>query len=610
MRLDRLFVRLFAAFAAVVVLILATAAWLGDVKIREFHREEVERRLETAADLLAGPSGDALESRGDPAFAERIRELGQATELRLTVIRVSGEVIADSGAALPVTSHVDRPEIVHALSEGRGVDERRSTTTGVPTHYLARRVERDGRVLGVVRAAAELQDMERALAALHRGLVVGGLIALGFGLVASLLLARRVARPLERMAAKAASFAEGDLDRRVAPSGPHETRELARALNTMAERLAARIRGERAARAELEAILASMAEGVVAVDADERVLLMNGAAARLLGLVVPVPAGTALWQAVRFPSLERELRAALTDGTERQVDAPDPAGTGRTLALSVAPVALGAPADEEVQALQPRDGDAGRVRAGAVVLLSDVSTVRRLDQMRADFVANVSHELRTPLSAVIGALETLAEPGQDAATTAHFVDLAARNAARLKAIVNDLLDLSTLEAQSDSLPLEPVSVLEPLRSAAAALAGAAQKKGVQLEVPPATRADGWVQGHPQRLEQCFTNLLANAIQYTPAGGRVSARVRTAGAEVHVEVTDTGIGIPEAALVRVFERFYRVDRGRGRETGGTGLGLAIVKHIVLAHGGQVEVKSEEGRGSTFTVRLPRGRNAPA
>ncbi|MBI5362064.1 MAG: PAS domain-containing protein [Planctomycetes bacterium] len=593
MSFDRLWTRLFGSFAAVLVLILGAAAWTGEVRIRSFQTEEVEARLETAADLLLEPAAIAFERDGvDPTLERRIEELGRATGLRLTFVRANGEVLADSESPLPLANHADRPEIQGALRTGRGVEERRSATTGHATHYLALRVERpDGagwRALGCVRAAAELSQMERALAALHQGLALGALLALGLGLAASARLARRLARPRETMTREARGFAAGELERRIAPRGPAETRELAHTLNAMAGALAERVQGERAARAELETILASMAEGVVAVDADERILLMNQAAARLFGLAAPIGAGGSLWHTLRFPELESELRCVLADGAPRHVDAVH-AG-GRTLALSIAPVPSSAR------------------RSGAVVLLSDVTAVRQIEQVRVDFVANVSHELRTPLSAVMGALETLDESGQDAPTRARFLELAMRNAARLKAIVNDLLDLSAIEAQGSALPLEPLSIAEPLRSAAAALAGAAQKKGVLLEVDAPREDAPRVAGNAQRLEQCFTNLIANAIQYTPAGGRVSASVRSTRDGVVVAVADTGIGMPPSALPRVFERFYRVDRGRGRDTGGTGLGLALVKHIVLAHGGQVDVTSEEGRGSTFTVRLPRSDEA--
>jgi len=593
--LDRLSLRLFASFAGLILVIVAAVALWGEIRVRRFYAHEVERRLEVAAALLIERSESALAHAGpDPAFDAHLGQLGRLTRLRLTVIRDDGVVLADSESPLPIANHADRPEVRLALGGQPGTDQRRSSTTGQRTHYLALPVRSAGRVIGCVRASAPLDDMEGALAELRTSLVLVGALALGAGLLLAGLLARRLASPLENMAREAEALGEGDLARRVAPRGPVETRALARALNTMAARLQQRVESERTARGELEAILGGMAEGVVALDAAEQVLLMNAAAARLLGLEEPLAAGSPLWRVLRFPELERELRAVLArpeagPGTPdvRSFDAT-PQGNGRTLAISIAPLSI----------------EGLETRRGAVVLLSDVTTTRRLDQMRSDFVANVSHELRTPLTAIMGALEILAEPSTDEATEARFVEIAARNAARLKAIVNDLLDLSSLEAQSESLARAPLSTSAALRNAAAALAGAAQKKGVQLEVeaPRSSRAD--VLGDESRLEQCFTNLLANAIQYTPAGGRVTARARSLEDEVEVVVEDTGIGIPATALPRVFERFYRVDRGRGRDTGGTGLGLALVKHIALAHGGRVDVASEEGHGSVFTVRLPR------
>jgi two-component system phosphate regulon sensor histidine kinase PhoR len=224
--------------------------------------------------------------------------------------------------------------------------------------------------------------------------------------------------------------------------------------------------------------------------------------------------------------------------------------------------------------------------------------------MRIDFVANVSHELRTPLSAVMGALETLSDPVQDEVARERFLDIGRRNAARLQAIVADLLDLSAIEAEGDRMPVAPTRIIAPLKAAASALSGAAEAKGVKLLLPTSPDTGIVVNGNNQRLEQVFTNLLENALKYTPSGGRVSVYVRSNASSVSVDIEDTGIGIPATSLPRVFERFYRVDRSRSREMGGTGLGLAIVKHVMRAHGGTVDVKSEEGRGSTFTITLPR------
>jgi two-component system phosphate regulon sensor histidine kinase PhoR len=490
------------------------------------------------------------------------------------------------------------------------------------------RVAEGGKTLGVVRTAAELDEMESAVAALRRTIIGAGVLALALGLLASAFLAQRLARPLETIGRNAAAVASGDLEGRIRADGPREVRELADALGSIMRELRQRVESTRRARSEIETILASMAEGVVAVDAEERVILMNHAASRLLALDAPLAPGALLWEQLRFPELERGLRSALAGEGEWHTDASSPRGDGRMLALSVAPVGREERAESP---LQPKALTNGRERPssngaeeafadeltaeearldapgellGAVALLSDVTAIRRLEQMRIDFVANVSHELRTPLSAVMGALETLVDPQQDESTRQRFLDIASRNAARLQAIVADLLDLSAIEAESDRMPLSPTRIHAPLKAAASALSGAAESKGLELVLPSAPDAPVLVNGNSQRLEQVFTNLLENAIKYTPSGGRVSVHVRATPREVVVDVEDTGIGIPSMSLPRVFERFYRVDRSRSREMGGTGLGLAIVKHVMRAHGGTVDVKSEEGRGSTFTITLPR------
>jgi two-component system, OmpR family, phosphate regulon sensor histidine kinase PhoR len=585
LRFDTLSSRIFAALASILVLLLAAAAVFGEVRIRALHREEIEGRLRTAAQLLAEPASDVIAGRRDPAqFGEHLAQIGGASRLRLTVVGRDGTVLADSDAPLPLANHASRPEIVRALQSGSGTDRRKSSTTSEETYYYAERIVVGEETIGFVRVAAELDEMELAIAELRESLIVGGLLALLAGLGLSAFLARWLARPLEAIGESARVVTSGDLDARIRADSPREVRLLADVLNSMADRLRQQIAGEQYARVEIETILASMAEGVVAVDASERVLHMNQAAARLLGVAGPLPPGAALWRELRFADLERGLREVLAGAERFHAESDSPRDDGRILSVSVT-------------GLRGASGV-----TGAVALLADVTDIRRIEKMRSDFVANVSHELRTPLSAVRGALETLSDQDQDAPTRARFLDIAHRNSARLQAIVADLLELSTIEAQGDSMPLETIDVHEPLRSAAAALAGSASKKRLDLELRGAGRPV-LVRGNASRLEQAFTNLIANAIQYTPQGGRITARVVSEPDAVRVEVEDTGIGIPTAALPRIFERFYRVDRGRSRDTGGTGLGLAIARHVALAHGGSIDVESEEGHGSVFRIRIP-------
>jgi two-component system, OmpR family, phosphate regulon sensor histidine kinase PhoR len=588
--------RIFLSLAGLLLLFLVAAAIFGEINLRRVLGNDADLRMARMCDLLEAPAIELLVQHGDKArFAQRLRDLGAAERLRLTVISANGDVVADSEVEGPMANHLERPEMQEAERNVIGRARRRSTSTGKNSAYLAHRLDHEGVHVGYIRATSEETEIEAQVRTLDLRLIAFGVAAAALGLGAIALITRWLAQPLERVERDAARLASGDLRGQVHPEGPLEVRRLAETLNTMSRELSSRLESQRRARTEIETILASMAEGVVAVDGKERVLLMNHAAASMLGLSAPLPTGTALWERIRYPDLERGLRGSLSGRGVWHGDAVSPAHDGRMIGLSVAPIA-------SVPAGTSPGGEAAPF-SGAVALLSDVTAIRRLEQVRIDFVANVSHELRTPLAAVMGALETLGDPTQPADAHARFLDIANRNAARLQAIVSDLLDLSSIEAEGDRMPLEPVRIDAPLRTAASALAGAAESKGVKLDVQPPLDPPVLVNGNLQRLEQVFTNLLENAIKYTPAGGRVTARVRTGARDVFVDVEDTGIGIPTQHLPRVFERFYRVDRSRSRDMGGTGLGLAIVKHVLRAHAGQVSVRSEEGHGTTFTVSLP-------
>jgi two-component system phosphate regulon sensor histidine kinase PhoR len=583
--------RVFAPVAAALAVLFVAGALYGESRIRAFHRDEVERRLAAGARLLeARARAELAGEAGAGSLRDWVRDLRLEGPLRVTVVTPDGTVLDDSEAALPLENHGTRPEILQALREGRGSDVRRSPSTGYPTQYFALRLDGPGGPRGFLRVSEPLERAEGEIRSVRLALLLGGAVALLLALAASALVARWVERPLREIEATAARLAGGDLSVHAAVAGPAEVERLAGSLNRMADQVRERMEAERRARSDLEAVLAGVVEGVVAVDGRERILFMNAAAARLLSVPSAVPPGGNLWESLRFPDLEQVLRAVLRGEKPGRRDAASPGKDGRTLEIAAGPLGEGATADPA---------------RGAVAVLRDVTEVRRLERIRIDFVANVSHELRTPLAGVAGALETLEDAGLSPADRRRFLDIARRNADRLRDLVADLLDLSAIEAEGDDLPREPLSLDRPARSAAASLADMASRCRVALLVEPAPPGLT-VLGNARRLEQTFVNLVGNALKYTPAGGRVTVRFRTAGEEAIAEVEDTGVGVPAEALPRIFERFYRADPSRSRQMGGTGLGLAIVKHIVRAHRGRVEVRSVEGAGSTFTVILPRAR----
>jgi len=426
-----------------------------------------------------------------------------------------------------------------------------------------------------------------ALVALLSGsLLAGWVIGLAISAAVALHGARVASKPLGDLASDAERVRLADY-RSTVPSGQfEESFAVTQALSDAGSALNASRFREESSRAELGSLLGAMAEGVLAIDAQERVLMMNASATRMVGLREPLGVGAQWWIELRFPELEQALRRVLAGHEVPPFDARAPLGDGSLLSLAINPLRI--------------EGGIG----GAVIVLSDVTAMRRLEQMRIDFVANVSHELRTPLSIVLGSLETIGDSGTDEESRKRFLEIAERNARRLHAIVTDLLDLSTIESQGDTMPMEPLDLERAVRASAEALRGAAQAKQVRLTLEESLRnSSHTVLGNAQRLDQVFTNLIENAIKYTPAEGEVRVLALQQGEQIVIEVCDSGIGIPREHLHRIFERFYRVDRSRSREMGGTGLGLSIVKHVVKAHGGQVEADSIEGQGSTFRVELP-------
>jgi len=444
-------------------------------------------------------------------------------------------------------------------------------------------------VRAVVRAARPLALLDGQLRAVYRRLAVGALVAGLVALLLSLILARSISRPLQELQDGATRFAAGDLGRHLPGYGSHEMDALAKAMNSMADQLAARLEAVKREHGELTAILASMAEGVLAIDGGGVVSKANRAALEMLGVAEAELLGRPLAAAVRNPQLEDLVAATLRD--QAPVD-------GEVVAHGQPERLLHVHGSQLV--------DPGGQRSGAVVVLNDITQLRRLETMRRQFASNVSHELKTPITSIQGFVETLLDGALDESPeqVRHFLEIIFAQSKRLNAITEDILLLSRVEQGGAELDrrTERLAVATVVGNAFEQCAKSAAAKQIGLE---AKVADGLVvDGHPRLLEQAVVNLVGNAINYSPAKSTVVVQAEPVDGQVVVRVVDQGIGIAKEHLPRIFERFYRVDKARSRELGGTGLGLAIVKHIVQFHHGSIAVESIPGQGSTFTLRLPR------
>jgi two-component system phosphate regulon sensor histidine kinase PhoR len=499
-------------------------------------------------------------------------ELAQQTGLRITIIAPDGRVIGESDKPpdqlAQIENHSHRPEVQAALSSKVGSSTRHSDTIGADLMYVAAAMDNHT----VVRVALPLNQIAQTTVHVRRTVTVASLIVLVLALPTVFWLSRRLTDPLEGMRIMATRVAAGDFSLRAPEAGGTELQELGAALNEMSRQLETRLRELTTEKADLNATLSSMSEGVLVVDGAGRIRLANQALRRQFHVGDEVIGKTVL-EAFRNVGLAELISATgMKEVTFLQPEERVFAVTAATLSGA----------------------------AGAVAVFHDISRLKQLENIRKEFVANVSHELRTPLSMIKGYVETLLD-GQppDAMTSQQFLQTIQRHARRLESLIDDLLSISELESQQARLALAPVRLRAVATTVLDELKPRAGNKQLSLEVPDlSVRADA------DRLRQVFLNLLDNAIKYTQAGGQICIRARPTNGEVEVCVADNGPGIAPEHLPRVFERFYRVDKARSRELGGTGLGLSIVKHIVQAHGGRVWAESEPGNGSRFYFTLPK------
>lgn len=577
--------QMYLPYLFIIILAIAALTWYALWAHKNFYMQQTAAGLKIRAILLEKPMAAFILSGNMAAVDSLCKEAGHKTATRYTVVLPDGTVVGDTEEEpARMEKHHTRQEISEALNGKTGLATRYSNTRQVMLMYLAMPLYQDKHILAVIRTSIPLTSIEESLSSTRTRMALGGLVIAILAAGFCLIVARRITRPLEQLKAGAERFSLGYLERKLPVSDTVEIGRLAEAMNDMAAQLDQRIKTITRQRTEQEAILLSMAEGVLAVDSDERIININKTAAGFFNVNPEAVVKRILHEVIRIPSLQQLVGRIFTE--QHTIEAPLvlPDKTPRYLQATGS-------------ILHDVDGRA----IGAVVVLNDITRLRELENIRRDFVANVSHELRTPVTSIQGFVETL----QDGALENHedarrFLEIIARHADRLNAIIEDLLSLSRIE-QAPEITFFSENILDTVKNALQVCDASARAKNITLQIENDRQVI--FKFNPTLVEQALVNLLDNAIKYSKEDDIVTIKVEKDATELRLSVEDHGIGIPEEHQTRIFERFYRVDKSRSRQLGGTGLGLAIVKHIAMAHGGQVSVISRPGKGSLFTLHFP-------
>lgn len=575
-------VNILAAFA----LLRATLAWTE-------HRayEQAEQHLRSTAVLMQRTYRDDLDNEPSEALQQELIQLGKDSGYRLTLIDADGRVLADSSqpdlaAVLKMENHAERGEVSQAEYTNWGVAKRSSDTTGKPYVYVALRDAVDKGPSATVRAAAMVDVIQEQIDYFRQRL---WLLAMGVGaalLTVTYLVVSSIVRPVLQLNDAADAVSRGDYDQRAFVPNRDELGELASSFNHMCGELNSQFDELRRSGQRQATVLGGMVEGVIAIDSAQHVSLANKAAGNLLGFLPDKVEGRPLIEIIRNHTLHDALAEVQSNDQPQRLDIDLQGPEPRRLSVQITPLM-------------------GAESGGAVIVLHDITELRRLETIRQEFVANVSHELKTPLSSIKAYTETLLGGAlHDEQHAMSFLGRIEEQADRLNALIQDLLSLARIESAEQTFDLAPVVVGEAVAACLSDYTPQADVRGIRL-LAESDEPQAEVVADPEGLRVILNNLVDNAIKYTPDGGSVTVGWKVVEEDyVRLSVTDTGIGIPKDQLPRVFERFHRVDKARSRELGGTGLGLSIVKHLTQSFGGSVAVESKIDHGTSFYVTLPK------
>ncbi len=568
----------------------AACAWLTERWAAAQQAEQGDRHLVLAARLLSRALEQWTPPARHPELPAEVSRLVEGTGFRLAVIDSHGQLLAAEPVQTRAGDWNARPEVAAALSGTPGWATANSTTEGRAIRYVAMALQpgtgqADGTPL-IIRVGQELPATGLASPSPPYSAALTTIGLAGLGGLAAFGLGQRQRRQLDRLTQQIEDMAADALDNPLAPQPVADAWPPAVTCERTRFALAHRMAQLRANGDRLAAVLGSMVEGVLAVDDKQGVLLVNQAARTLLDIVGPSPTGRILWEIVRNRTVQEAVSAALAENSPHTAEFEMQGKSRRLVVLRATPLP-------------------GEPSGGAVLVLHDVTELRRLENMRQEFVTNVSHELKTPLTAIKAYAETLlAGAIHDPEHNVQFVRCIEEQGKRLHELILDLLSLARIESGEAGLEIGQVCVSRLIDLCLSQHRAAASAKRIVIETPHPIDVNLFVLADEEGVRQIFDNLIDNAVKYTADGGQITLAVESHHDRIGITVTDTGIGISPADQGRVFERFYRADKARSREVGGTGLGLAIVKHLVQAFGGSVALTSEPGRGSTFTVWLPR------
>lgn len=582
--------QIFPSFLVITVLSLSAVASYSTRYFKNFFLENSEKELVIRAKLLQNKFTDILkEDPGQMQYLdEQCKDIGEKTGTRVTVILPSGVVIGDSfGDIETMENHMKRPEIMDALKRKEGVSIRYSATLDKNMMYIALPLINDGRVIAVLRTSLSTSAIDNKIKSVRNNILIAMVLTIIAAAVASLYVTRRITHPVEQMKKGAMEFAKGDLSTRLAVPDSEELSELAVTMNRMAESLDEKILAFKNRSMELEAVHASMQEGVIAIDKDERIITVNKTAAKIFDFPAAKLKARYILEVARNVEFQRFIQNALATHEPVEQDIIIPKDEG--LILNIHSTAL---------------YDTANRRMGTLIIFHDITRIRRLEKMHKDFAANVSHELKTPLTTIKGFIETLQEMlvKKDTKECESFLNIIEKNVNRMVELVDDLLALSRLERlQGTDILFENHHLSTLIQGALNSCHAGIKAKNIIVSIDCPEDLDAMVD--PILMEQAIINLVDNAVKYSSENKSIAITVTKDDSFINIVVKDNGSGMEKEHLSKIFNRFYRADKSRSRNDGGTGLGLAIVKHIVQYHRGKIDVQSTKRKGSSFKISIP-------